>query len=95
MPQITQAGFGFGGAFGKGVLRIADASVDYYSTTQGSVGLQIGAQQYSQVLFFMTQDALAEFRASAGWTAGAGARYALNSDATIAWCGFKSSSTAN
>ena len=81
MPQITQAGFGFGGSFGKGVLRIGDVSVDYYSATQGSVGFQIGAQQYSHVLFFMTQEALMDFRSSSGWTAGAGARYAVNSDA--------------
>ena len=81
IPQVTQVGLGFGGSFGRGVLRIGDASVDYYSATQGSVGFQIGAQQYSQVLFFMTEEALAEFRSSSGWTAGAGARYALNSDA--------------
>ncbi len=81
MPQITQAGLGLGGAYGRGVLRIGGASVDYYSSTQASAGFQIGAQQFSQVLFFMTDEALAEFRASSGWTAGAGARYALNSDA--------------
>ncbi len=81
VPQISQAGLGLGAAYGRGVLRINDIPVDYYSSTQGSFGLQIGAQQFSQVLFFMTEDALAEFRASSGWTAGAGARYALNSDA--------------
>ena len=81
IPQMTQAGLGIGGGFGRGVLRINDIPVDYYSATQASIGLQIGAQQYSQVLFFVTQDALEEFRSSDGWTAGAGARYALNSDA--------------
>ena len=81
MPQITQAGFGLGGGFGRGVLRIGGISVDYYSAAQASIGLQLGAQQYSQVLFFMTDQALADFRASDGWSAGAGARYALNSDA--------------
>ena len=81
IPQVAQAGLGVGGSFGRGVLRINDIPVDYYSATQGSVGFQIGAQQYSQVLFFMTDEALTEFRSSSGWTAGAGARYALNSDA--------------
>ena len=80
MPQITQAGFGLGGGFGRGVLRIDDISVDYYSAAQASIGLQLGAQQYSQVLFFMTDAALAEFRQSDGWSAGAGARYAMNDD---------------
>ncbi len=80
MPDQTQGGFGFGAAFGRGVLRIGDASVDYYSSTQASFGLQIGAQKYSHVLFFMTDDALADFRASSGWTAGAGVRYTIQSE---------------
>ena len=80
MLDVTQAGFGFGAAFGRGVLRIGDVSVDYYSSTQGSVGLQIGAQKFSHVLFFMTDEALADFRSSSGWTAGAGVRYTLQSD---------------
>ena len=76
MPVVTEAGLGFGGAFGTGALRVGNQTVDYYSATAASVGLQIGAQQYSHVLFFMTQDALAGFRASPGWVAGADVEYA-------------------
>ena len=64
MPLVTEASFGFGGAYGRGALRIDGVSVDYYSVVKGSGGLQIGAQQYAHVLFFMTQPALQEFRAS-------------------------------
>ena len=78
MPLITQAGFGIGGSYGRGALRINDVTVDYYSATQASVGLQIGAQQYAHALFFMTEAALADFRASPGWAVGADAKYALN-----------------
>jgi lipid-binding SYLF domain-containing protein len=78
MPVITKAGFGVGGAFGRGALRVGGATVDYYSAASGSVGLQIGAQQYSHVLFFMTQEALSDFRRSPGWTGGADAEYVLN-----------------
>jgi len=77
MPQVTQASLWFGAAAGKGALRIGGVTVDYYSVAEGSFGLQVGAQQYSSVLFFMTQDALANFRASAGWTAGASIEYVL------------------
>ena len=77
MPLITEAGFMFGGAFGRGALRINDVTVDYYSAAQASWGLQIGAQQYAHVLLFMTQDALARFRAAEGWEAGADMTYAL------------------
>ncbi|MEL7116796.1 MAG: lipid-binding SYLF domain-containing protein [Pseudomonadota bacterium] len=78
MPVVTKAGLGVGGAFGRGALRVGGATVDYYSATSGSVGLQIGAQQYSHVLFFMTDQALADFRASPGWSAGADAEFVLN-----------------
>ena len=78
MPLITEAGFGVGGSYGRGALRVNGITVDYYSATQASFGLQIGAQQYAHVLYFMTEEALAEFRASSGWAAGADVEYAMN-----------------
>ena len=78
MPVVTKAGFGIGGAFGRGALRIDGVSVDYYSAASASVGFQIKAQQFSHALFFMTEDALAGFRRSPGWEAGAEAEYVLN-----------------
>jgi len=76
MPLISEAGFFVGGAYGQGALRINDATVDYYSATRASFGLQIGAQQYAHALFFMTAQALQDFRASEGWAASADIRYA-------------------
>ena len=58
-----------------------DVTVDYYSATKGSVGFQIGANQYAHVLFFMTEGALTEFRHSSGWAAGAGVEYVVANDA--------------
>lgn len=78
MPLVTEVGLGLGGAFGRGALQIGGSTVDYYSTTSGSAGLQIGAQQYSHVLFFMTQEALQDFRSGQGWAAGADITYAIN-----------------
>ena len=78
MPLVTEAGFGLGGSYGRGALRIGESTVDYYAITAGSAGLQIGAQQYSHVLFFMTPEALTDFRTSPGWAVGADAEYALN-----------------
>ncbi|MCL3883724.1 YSC84-related protein [Marivita sp. GX14005] len=77
MPLVTEAGLGLGGAFGRGALRVGGVTVDYYSTAKASAGLQIGAQQYAHVLFFMTQDALMNFRRSPGWAAGANIEYAI------------------
>ncbi|RYH03117.1 twin-arginine translocation pathway signal [Salipiger sp. IMCC34102] len=76
MPLVTEAGLGLGGAYGRGALQINGSTVDYYSVASASAGLQIGAQQYSHVLFFTTANALAEFRASPGWVAGADLEYA-------------------
>ena len=77
MPLVTEATLGVGGAYGTGALRVEDATVDYYSTAKASVGLQLGAQQYSHALFFMTPSALDAFRSSTGWTAGADMTYAF------------------
>lgn len=77
MPVITEAGFGLGGGYGRGALRVNDVTVDFYSAAKGSVGLQIGANQYAHVLFFMTEGSLTEFRRSSGWAAGAGVEYVV------------------
>jgi lipid-binding SYLF domain-containing protein len=81
MPLVTEIGLGIGGSFGRGALKVGGATVDYYSAAAASAGLQIGAQQYSHVLFFMTGDALLEFRTSPGWVAGAGIEYAVSNNA--------------
>ena len=81
MPLVTEVGLGLGAAYGTGALRIGGATVDYYAATAASAGLQIGAQQYSHVLFFMSDEALADFRASPGWVAGAGVEYVANTEA--------------
>jgi lipid-binding SYLF domain-containing protein len=70
MPLITEAGFGFGGGYGKGALRVDNVTQEYYSTSLATTGLQIGAEQYAYVLFFMTDDALANFRNSQGFEVG-------------------------
>jgi lipid-binding SYLF domain-containing protein len=81
MPLMTEAGLGVGGTFGRGALRVQDVTVDYYSATAASVGLQIGAQQFAHALFFMTPAALNAFRSSPGWVAGADLKYAASSNA--------------
>ncbi|TCM81517.1 Las17-binding protein actin regulator [Rhodovulum steppense] len=81
MPLITKAGLWVGGAYGRGALRINNVTVDYYSATKASFGLQVGAQQYAHALFFMTPDALQAFRSGAGWSAGADLEYAFLDDA--------------
>lgn len=76
MPLVTEGGLFVGGGYGRGALRIQDVTVDYYSAARASFGLQIGAQQYAHALFFMTREALEDFRRSDGWAVSADLRYA-------------------
>ena len=76
-PSVVNVGLVVGGEHGKGVLRVGGRTVDRYSHTGGSIGLQAGAQSRAEVLLFMTPDSLAKFRASKGWTAGADATVAV------------------
>ncbi|WP_306044170.1 YSC84-related protein [Nioella sp. MMSF_3534] len=78
IPLITEAGFGIGGGYGRGALRINGATVDYFSSASATFGLQIGAQQYAHALFFMTEEALRDFRYSSGWAVGGDVRYAVS-----------------
>ena len=80
MPLITEAGLGFGAAYGRGALRVGGTSVDYYSVAQASAGFQFGAQQYAHALFFMTEESMLEFRRSSGWVAGADLEYVFQNE---------------
>ena len=76
-PSVISAGFVIGGSYGQGALRVGGQSARYYSTAAGSVGLLAGAEAKSVFLLFMTDEALAKFRASEGWTVGADASVTL------------------
>ncbi len=69
-PSVTKASLGVGGERGHGVLRVGGKSVDYYTTTAASVGLQAGVSSSSRVIFFLEQEALDKFRSSEGWEVG-------------------------
>jgi lipid-binding SYLF domain-containing protein len=76
-PQVIKAGFGIGGEYGEGALRINNKTVDYYSTIAASFGFQFGAQAKTVILVFMEKKALDEFRNSEGWKAGVDGSVAL------------------
>ncbi len=76
-PRVIKVGIGVGAETGEGVLRVGGKSVDYYRTTSGSVGLQLGAQAKAIVIAFMTPEALNRFRDSSGWKVGVDGSVAL------------------
>jgi lipid-binding SYLF domain-containing protein len=60
-PTIGKGGIGIGGAHGKGRVYQQGKYVGDTSMTQISIGLQLGGQAYSEIIFFEDQRALNEF----------------------------------
>lgn len=60
-PTIGKGGIGVGGAHGKGRVYAGDKHVGNTSMTQITVGLQLGGQAYSQIIFFEDKRAFDEF----------------------------------
>jgi lipid-binding SYLF domain-containing protein len=76
-PSVVKAGFGIGGEYGEGALRIDGKTVEYYSTAAGSIGFQLGIQSKAVILIFLDKGVLEKFRNSAGWEAGVDGSVAL------------------
>lgn len=76
-PKVYKAGIGIGGEYGEGVLRVGGKNAGYYSTASASIGFQLGAQARSQILMFMTSEALNNFRNAEGWEVGVDGSVAL------------------
>jgi len=76
-PRVIKVGLGFGAETGEGALRVRGKNVEYYRTTSGSFGLQLGAQAKSIIIAFMTLDSLDKFRNSSGWKVGVDGSVAL------------------
>ena len=60
-PTIGKVGFVIGGAFGKGRVYRGGKHIGNTEMTQGSIGFQLGAEGFSEVIFFKDKRALDEF----------------------------------
>jgi lipid-binding SYLF domain-containing protein len=60
-PNIGKGGVGIGGAYGKGRVYAGGKYIGDTSMTQVTVGLQLGGQAYSEMIFFEDERALKEF----------------------------------
>lgn len=76
-PNVVKAGLGIGGETGNGCL-LQDGVVDgYYNKSGASIGFQAGAQSRSEVIAFMSEEALAKLENRAGFEFGADASAAV------------------
>lgn len=60
-PTIGKGAIGVGGAHGSGRVYVNGEVVGKTSMTQVTVGLQLGGQSYSQIIFFQDKRAFDEF----------------------------------
>jgi lipid-binding SYLF domain-containing protein len=60
-PTIGKGGVGVGGAYGKGRVYAKGKHVGDTSMAQVTVGLQLGGQAYSEIIFFEDERAFKEF----------------------------------
>ena len=89
-PSVTQAGLIVGGQYGTGIMYKGGQAGGYYNIAGGSLGLQLGAQSFSQAYFFTTPEALKTFEDTKGFEVGAGLDFAV---ADVGTSGSISSST--
>ncbi len=62
-PTVGKGAIGIGGAYGKGELYEGGQLVGYCDLTQVSIGLALGGQAYTELIFFETSDAVDIFKA--------------------------------
>ena len=81
-PTITKGAIGVGGAHGAGVLFVKGKAMGKASLTQVTVGAQLGGQEYSEVIFFETARAVADFEKGNAALSAEAAAVALKSGAS-------------
>ena len=81
-PEVGKGAVGVGGAFGRGELFQAGQMVGYCSMTQASVGLALGGQKYTEIIFFETPEAVNRFKSNNYTFAAQASAVALKSGAS-------------
>lgn len=61
-PEISKGGLGIGASFGRGIVFENGRPIGRSSASQGTIGAQIGAQTFSQIIFFQDDAALRTFQ---------------------------------
>lgn len=64
LPEVGKAGLGIGGSYGSGeVFAKGGKKVGYVELAEGTIGFQIGAQVFSELIVFETAEAFDRFKA--------------------------------
>lgn len=76
-PNVVKAGLGIGGETGNGCLFQDGVIAGYYNKSGASFGFQAGAQSRSEVIMFMSEQALDKLQSREGLEFGADASAAV------------------
>jgi lipid-binding SYLF domain-containing protein len=68
-PDVVRMGFGEGGTYGEGALRVRGETVAYFAVA-GSQGTPAAPAPNTELLLFMTPDALLKLRETRNYTVG-------------------------
>ncbi len=60
-PNVGKGGLGIGGAFGNGIVFINNTAIGRANLSQVSIGFQMGAQGYREVIFFENKSNMDDF----------------------------------
>lgn len=63
LPSVTRIGFGYGGAYGKGLVIEGNTLIGKTGFWQFTSGIQAGAKYFSMIVFFKDKAALDNFKA--------------------------------
>jgi lipid-binding SYLF domain-containing protein len=63
LPKVGKGAVGVGGAYGRGELYEGGKVVGYCKLTQASIGLALGGQEYTEIIFFETPEAVNRLKA--------------------------------
>jgi lipid-binding SYLF domain-containing protein len=78
-PEIAKGAAGVGGAYGQGEVYEQKAHVGYADVTQATVGVQLGGQTYTEIIFFQHKAALDNFKSGEFEIAAGGSIVAVKS----------------
>jgi lipid-binding SYLF domain-containing protein len=80
-PTVDKAGLFVGGAYGTGKVFVGGKDVGHATLSQGSIGLQIGFEAYSELIFFGNKAAFEAFKAGQAKFAANATAYAIKAGA--------------
>jgi len=61
-PTVGKGAIGIGAAYGDGEVYEQGRLIGYTSMTQGTIGLQLGGQAFSEIIFFKDKGTLEDFK---------------------------------